>query len=118
MGTANCTADVIGELISNATFAQFRIHAACNPQHSLEIGLRHAWPYLSSLGLAQENRIKAAAVKGDEYKGLLEATLGKCKLTGNGEVNSEGEVTAAEWKVILLNKCDLLEVIIYYRHPN
>ncbi|XP_053220423.1 uncharacterized protein LOC128401423 isoform X1 [Podarcis raffonei] len=109
VGTANCTADVIGEVISNTTFAQFRIHAACNPQHSLEIGLRHAWPYLSSLGLAQENRIKAAAVKGDEYKGLLEATLGKCKLTGNGEVNTEGEVTAAEWKVILLNKCDLLE---------
>ncbi|CAI5792169.1 XP_028562168.1LOW QUALITY PROTEIN: uncharacterized protein LOC114584447 [Podarcis lilfordi] len=109
VGTANCTADVVGEVISNATFAQFRIHAACNPQHSLEIGLRHAWPYLSSLGLSQENRIKAAAVKGDEYKGLLEATLGKCKLTGNGEVNTEGEVTAAEWKVILLNKCDLLE---------
>ncbi|XP_033023614.1 uncharacterized protein LOC117057008 [Lacerta agilis] len=109
VGTVNCTADVIGEVVSNATFAQFRIHAAYNPEHSLEIGLRHAWPYLSSLGLAQENRIKAAAVKGDEYKGLLEATLGKCKLTGNGEVNTEGEVTAAEWKVILLNKCGLLE---------
>ncbi|XP_061456403.1 uncharacterized protein LOC133372116 [Rhineura floridana] len=107
--TSNCTADVVRELVSNVTFTPFHAHTACNPEHKVEISLRHVWPYLSSLGFAQESQINVATVKGDKYKGLLEVTLGKCTLTGNGELRTEGNAMAAEWKVILLNKCDIVE---------
>ncbi|XP_062999023.1 uncharacterized protein LOC134409950 isoform X2 [Elgaria multicarinata webbii] len=106
---SNGAANLIGEVVSNGTWAEFQLHAACSPEHIVEISLRHLWPGLGSLGLAQENRIKVTAVKGEEYKGLLEVALGECMLRGNGELSTEGEAAESEWRVILLNKCDILE---------
>ncbi|XP_054849643.1 uncharacterized protein LOC129339063 [Eublepharis macularius] len=101
---SNCAASSIGEVASNDTLVQ-----VCNPEFYMEISLRHTWPFLRSFGLAHENQIRIAATRGDSYTGLLKVALGDCKLTGIGELRADDNVTAAEWGLILLSKCDLLE---------
>ncbi|XP_078237367.1 uncharacterized protein LOC110090494 isoform X3 [Pogona vitticeps] len=103
MLSSRCAADITGEIISSNSFIQFKIHTACSPEQIVELGLQHNWPYFKSLGFPQENQLKVATVK--EYKGLFEFILGECVFTGSGELSTEGEVTAAEWKAALLNKC-------------
>ncbi|KAM6424394.1 uncharacterized protein PHA67_004969 isoform 2-T2 [Liasis olivaceus] len=105
----NCAPNVIREILSKSTFPPFRIHTACNLEYILEISFRHAWAYLKSLGLAQENRGKVAIVTGVPHKGLLEITLGNCMVMGNGELSAEDGGTAAEWRMTFLNKSGTLE---------
>ncbi|XP_044289621.1 uncharacterized protein LOC123025172 [Varanus komodoensis] len=109
MFSSNCTSHATEEGISADNLAQSHLPPARSPRHTAEIHLSHVWPYLGSLGLAQENWIKLSAVEGEAYKGLMEVALGGCMFTGNGELSPMGEATAVRWRVILLNKCDLLE---------
>ncbi|XP_032086906.1 uncharacterized protein LOC116517843, partial [Thamnophis elegans] len=101
----NSGPSVIREIFSNSSFAPLCNHTACN----LEIGFSHAWPYLTSLGLAQENRVKMAITGGNPHSVLLEITLGNGQWMGHGALSAEAGGTAAEWRVIFLNKSDSLE---------
>ncbi|XP_013916830.1 PREDICTED: uncharacterized protein LOC106544943 [Thamnophis sirtalis] len=101
----NSGPSVIREIFSNSSFAPLCNHTACN----LEISFSHAWPYLTSLGLAQENRVKMAITRGDPHSVLLEITLGNGQWMGHGALSAEAGGTAAEWRVIFLNKSDSLE---------
>ncbi|XP_063171149.1 uncharacterized protein LOC134505396 [Candoia aspera] len=105
----HCAPNIMREILSNSTFAPFRIHAACNLEYILEISFSHAWPYLKSLGLTQENKVKVAIVSGDPHTGLLEITLGNRTLMANGALSAEDGGTAAEWRVTFLNKSGTLE---------
>ncbi|KAG8145598.1 hypothetical protein E2320_012116, partial [Naja naja] len=98
-----------GEIFSNRSFAQLGIHTTCNLEYVLETSFSHAWPYLTSLGLAQENRVKMAVTRGDPHRVLLEITLGNGQWTGHGELSDEAGGTAAEWRVTFLNKPGTLE---------
>ncbi|XP_070811438.1 apolipophorins [Pituophis catenifer annectens] len=72
----NSAPSVIREIFLNSSFAPLCIHTACNLEYVLETSFNHAWPYLTSLGLAQENRVKMAITRGDPHRVLLEITLG------------------------------------------
>ncbi|KAH0631881.1 hypothetical protein JD844_019775 [Phrynosoma platyrhinos] len=88
--SSNCAADRMEEVASNYTFAQLHIHTACSPpEHIVQINFRHFWPYLRSLGLAEENQIKVTTVKKDGYRGLLEVSFGECMLTSNAELTTD-----------------------------
>ncbi|XP_060549044.1 uncharacterized protein LOC117673079 [Pantherophis guttatus] len=105
----NSAPSVIREIFSNSSFAPLCIHTACNLEYVLETSFNHAWPYLTSLGLAQENRVKMSITRGDPHRVLLEITLGNGKWMGHGELSAEAGGTAAEWRVTFLNKSSALE---------
>ncbi|XP_058013738.1 uncharacterized protein LOC131185316 [Ahaetulla prasina] len=105
----NSAPGIIREIFSDSSFAPLCIHTACNLEYVLETNFSHAWPYLTSLGLAQENRVKMALTMGDPHRVLLEITLGNGKWMGHGELSAEPEGMAAEWRVTFLNKSGALE---------
>lgn len=108
----NSAPSVIREIFSNSSFAPLCIDTACNLEYVLETSFSHAWPYLTSLGLAQENRVKMAITRGNPHRVLLEITLGNGKWMGHGELSAKDGGTAAEWRVTFLNKSGTLEVIM------
>ncbi|XP_070616334.1 uncharacterized protein [Erythrolamprus reginae] len=100
---------VIKEIFSNSRLALPCIHTACNLEYVVETSFSHAWPYLMSLGLSQESRVKMAITRGDPYRVLLEMTLGNGTWMGHGELSAKDGGTAAEWRMTFLNKSGALE---------
>lgn len=112
MLATNCATNFLGEVVSHDAFVQGHVHATCSPRQNMEISLKHGSFYLKSLGLAQVNQIKVAAASEDGSKGLREAMLGECILTGQGELRTDDGGVTTEWRVSLTNQCDSLKVII------
>lgn len=108
----NSAPSVMRETFSNSSFAPLCSPTTCDLAYVLETSFSHAWPYLKSLGLAQENRVKMAIARGDPHKVLLEIALGSCKWTGYGDLSAEAGGTTAEWRLTFLNKSGALEVIM------